>query len=39
MYKIINLILGLIVTSVVPLGLLWLATTYSNKQNKKDGNI
>jgi hypothetical protein len=39
MYKIINLIIGLIVTFAIPLGLLWLATTYSNKQNKKDGNI
>ena len=31
-------ILGLIVTFAIPLGLLWLAITYSNKQDKKNGN-
>ena len=38
MYKIINLILGLIVTFSIPLGLLWLATTYSNKKDKNEYN-
>ena len=38
MYNIPYLILGLIVTAVIPLGLLWLAITYSNKQDKKNGN-
>jgi hypothetical protein len=36
MYNIPYLILGLIVTFVIPLGLLWIATTYSDKQNKDD---
>ena len=36
---IINLIFGLVVAAGFPLGLLWLVTTYSNKQNKKNGNI
>jgi len=35
MYKIINLILGLIVTAGVPLGLLWLAIKFADKIDKK----
>ena len=38
MYKIINLIIGLIVASGVPLGLLWLAISYANKIDKNEYN-
>jgi hypothetical protein len=36
MYNIPYLILGLIFTFAIPLGLLWLVTTYSDKQNKDE---
>ena len=36
MYNIPYLILGLIVTFAIPLGMLKLATWYSNKQNKNE---